>query len=71
MRELSIKLSVSLTDGSYESSISVPVDAPKGRFEELAAAWLDMMRKALALVESAPRSNVPLGKSAADTEVGT
>jgi hypothetical protein len=50
MSDISIKLSVSLTDGRFESSISVPISA-KDKFEQMAAAWLDMMRKALTLVE--------------------
>lgn len=57
MSDISIKFSVSLTDGSFESSIAVPISA-KDKFEQVAAAWLDMMRKALALTGSEPSEKV-------------
>jgi hypothetical protein len=52
--QISIKLSVSVSDGSYESSISVPVDSPKGKFEEFALVWLDMMKKCLEFSQKSP-----------------
>jgi hypothetical protein len=51
--DISIKMSVSLSDGSFDSAISVPLDH-KDQFEQMAAAWIGMMRTLLAAVRDRP-----------------
>ena len=57
-RDVSIKLSVSLSDGSFESGISAPISEHIA-FEKVASAWLDMMQKALAIVRERERAQAP------------
>ena len=51
MPEAKIVLSVKVTDGSYDSSISVPVAATVEQRDGAVKLWLDMMKQALALQE--------------------
>ncbi|MCR4373442.1 MAG: hypothetical protein NUW22_01175 [Acidobacteria bacterium] len=44
-----IVLGVKVTDGSYESSISIPIIANKEQRDGAVALWLSMMKQALDL----------------------
>lgn len=44
-----IQLSVKVTDGSYDSSISIPVAATKEQQDGAVNLWLSMMKQALEL----------------------
>lgn len=44
---VSVTFSVRLSDGSYESSLSVPVGAPEPKWRPVVEAWLLMMQAAL------------------------
>ena len=54
MRAPSIELIVRVTDGSFESRLSVPVDAPKDQHVAFAQMWLDALGQAVKL--TAPQS---------------
>jgi len=44
---LSIKLSVMVSDGSFEASLSFPVDATKDQRDSVVKAWLDAFEVAV------------------------
>lgn len=47
--EARLVVSVKVTDGSYDSSLTLPLNASNEQFENAAKMWLQMMRDALAL----------------------
>jgi hypothetical protein len=54
MDNLQIKLAVTVSDGSFESSISFPVSSSSYQIAELTEGWLSMMRGALSLYKEKP-----------------
>lgn len=44
-----IELSVRVSDGSYESSLRIPVDSTKEQREGLAKTWVGMMAQLLSI----------------------
>lgn len=46
-REISIELSVRVTDGSYESRLLVPITAGKEQMNNFAAMWLQALGRAV------------------------
>ena len=49
-----IRLSVSLSDSSFDSTISLPVDSSQEQRVEFVQAWLGLMDAALRLSKSLP-----------------
>lgn len=46
--KVSVVFSVSLSDRSYESSLSIPVGAPESTWRPVVEAWLKLMEASLA-----------------------
>ena len=49
---ISMVLSVGLSDGSFESRVSLPITAADDQRQEVIKAWFDLMDKALRLAAS-------------------
>lgn len=55
-RDISIELSVRVTDGSYESRLLVPITAGKEQMDNFAAMWLQALEQAVKITTT---SEVP------------
>jgi len=53
---LEIRLSVTVSDGSFEGSLSCPVDGDAETFKKTAAAWMQMLHQALMLTKEVGES---------------
>ena len=49
-----ITLSVEVDDGSYVSSVSIPIDSTHEQRNGVVALWLGMMQQAVSLIPRAP-----------------
>lgn len=48
-KDISIELSVRVTDGSYESRLLVPISANKEQMDNFAAMWIQALGQAVKL----------------------
>lgn len=53
-----IQLSVKLTDDSFETQITLPIDATAEQRKNFIQAWFSLMDSALAVAKAAPNKSI-------------